>query len=121
MVAKNKMKVNVVGCPIHREPNHLAMSSRNVLLSPKERQEASIIYKSLIESKKKFKQFSAKVVTKEVEKVFKNNTTFTLEYYLIADEKTLIPCKRKIKNKKYRAFIAVFVRDIRLIDTISLN
>ncbi len=121
MVAKNKMKVNIVGCPIHRETNHLAMSSRNVLLSPKERQEASIIYKTLVESNEKFQKFSAKIVTEEVEKVFQNNTTFTLEYYLIADEKTLLPCKRKSKNKKYRAFIAVFVNNIRLIDTISLN
>ncbi len=46
---------------------------------------------------------------------------FTLEYFEIADEATLLPCIRKNKNKKYRAFIAVFVNNIRLIDTISLN
>ncbi|WP_310557657.1 pantoate--beta-alanine ligase [Flavobacterium sp.] len=121
MVAKNKMKVLVVGCPIHRERNQLAMSSRNALLSPKERQEASIIYKTLIDSKEKFQKFSAKIVTEEVEKVFQNNSNFTLEYYQIADEKTLLPCIRKSKNKSYRAFIAVFVHNVRLIDTISLN
>jgi pantoate--beta-alanine ligase len=121
MVAKNKINVNVVGCPIYREPNQLAMSSRNELLSPKEKQEASIIYKTLIESKEKFKKFSAKMVTEEVQKAFENDPTFTLEYYQIADEKTLLPCTRKSKNKKYRAFIAVFVKNIRLIDTISLN
>ena len=121
MVAKNKINVNVVGCPIYRESNQLAMSSRNELLSPKEKQEASIIYKTLIESKEKFKKFSAKMVTEEVQKAFENNPTFTLEYYQIADEKTLLPCISKSKNKKYRAFIAVFVKNIRLIDTISLN
>ena len=121
MVAKNKINVNVVGCPIYRESNQLAMSSRNALLSPKEKQEASIIYKTLIESKEKFKKFSAKMVTEEVQKAFQNNPIFTLEYYQIADEKTLLPCVRKSKNKKYRAFIAVFVKNIRLIDTISLN
>jgi pantoate--beta-alanine ligase len=121
MVAKNKIDVNVIGCPIHREPNKLAMSSRNELLSPKEKEEASIIYKALLKGKEKFKNSSAKTVTEWVQKVFENHPTFTLEYYQIADEDTLLPCLRKNKNKKYRAFIAVFVNKIRLIDTISLN
>ena len=121
MVAKNKMNVNVIGCPIHREPNQLAMSSRNELLSPKEKQEASIIYKTLVEAKEKFKINSAKTVTEWVQKSFDKNPTFILEYFEIADEVTLLPCLRKNINKKYRAFIAVFVNNIRLIDTISLN
>lgn len=121
MVAKNKIKVNVIGCPIYREPNQLAMSSRNELLSPIEKQEASIIYKTLIESKENFKKQSTKIVTQKVQKAFENNPIFTLEYYQIAQEDTLLPCIRKNKNKKYRAFIAVFVNNIRLIDTISLN
>ena len=121
MVEKTKLKVNIIGCPIHREDNKLAMSSRNALLTPEEKQEASIIYKILIESKENFEKFSAKMVTDEVQKTFENNPTFTLEYYQIADEETLLPCIRKSKNKKYRAFIAVFVNNIRLIDTISLN
>jgi pantoate--beta-alanine ligase len=121
MVSKNKMKVNVIGCPIYRESNRLAMSSRNELLSPKEKQEASIIYKTLIGAKEKFKTNSAKTVTKWVQKSFEKNPNFKLEYFQIADEATLLPCSRKNKNKKYRAFIAVFVNNIRLIDTISLN
>jgi len=121
MVAKNKMKVNVIGCPILRESNHLAMSSRNELLSSKEKQEASLIFKTLVDAKEKFKTKSAKTVTKWVEKSFEKNATFTLEYFQIADEETLLPCLRKSKSKKYRAFIAVFVNKIRLIDTISLN
>ncbi|TRX23602.1 pantoate--beta-alanine ligase [Flavobacterium franklandianum] len=121
MVEKTKLKVNVIGCPIYREANKLAMSSRNALLSPEEKQEASFIYKILIESKEKFKKQSAKMVTEWVQKEFDKNNTFTLEYYQIADEETLLPCIRKNKNKKYRAFIAVFVNNIRLIDTISLN
>jgi pantoate--beta-alanine ligase len=121
MVAKNKLKVNVIGCPIHREPNHLAMSSRNALLSPEEKQEASLIYKTLVGAKEKFKTNSAKTTTEWVQKAFGKNSIFTLEYFEIADETTLLPCVRKSKTKKYRAFIAVFVNKIRLIDTISLN
>ena len=54
-------------------------------------------------------------------KSFEKNPDFKLEYFQIADEDTLLPCLRKNKNKNYRAFIAVFVNNIRLIDTISLN
>jgi pantoate--beta-alanine ligase len=121
MVAKNKMKVNVIGCPIYREPNQLAMSSRNELLSPKEKQEAAIIFETLSKAKEKFENSSAKTVTEWVQKAFENHSTFTLEYFQIANEDNLLPCLRKNKNKKYRAFIAVFVNKIRLIDTISLN
>ena len=52
---------------------------------------------------------------------FEKNKNFNLEYFEIADEETLSSCIRKVKNKKYRAFIAVFINDVRLIDTISLN
>jgi pantoate--beta-alanine ligase len=56
-----------------------------------------------------------------VASVFNENKKFELEYFEIADEDQLLPCNRKNKSKKYRAFIAVFVNNIRLIDTISLN
>ena len=121
MVAKLKMPVKVIGCPIHREPNGLAMSSRNERLSEDDRKEAAIIYKTIQESKLLFATKSAKEVIKFVAEKFKKNTKFELEYFQIADEKTLFPCIRKSKHKKYRAFIAVFVNNIRLIDTISLN
>ena len=121
MAAKNNLKVNIKGCPIYREPNNLAMSSRNELLSPKEKQEASLIYKTLVSAKAKFETNSAATVTDWVQKSFEKNPDFKLEYFQIADETTLLPCLRKNKNKKYRAFIAVFVNNIRLIDTISLN
>jgi len=121
MVAKNNFKVIIKGCPIYRDANNLAMSSRNALLSPLEKQEASLIYKTLVTAKAKFKTNSASTVTKWIQKSFEKNLDFKLEYFQIADEATLLPCLRKNKDKKYRAFIAVFVNNIRLIDTISLN
>ncbi|MFV8342467.1 pantoate--beta-alanine ligase [Flavobacterium sp. XS2P39] len=121
MVAKANLKVNVIGCPIFREANSLAMSSRNERLSAEEREKAAIIYKTLTIAKEKFKTKSAKSVAEWVQKSFEKHPLFKLEYFVIADEATLLPCTRKNKNKKYRAFIAVFVNNIRLIDTISLN
>ncbi|HSN47511.1 MAG TPA: pantoate--beta-alanine ligase [Flavobacterium sp.] len=121
MAAKNNLKVTIKGCPIYRDANNLAMSSRNELLSPKEKLDASVIYKTLETAKAKFQKNSANSVTEWVQKSFEKNQDFKLEYFQIADETTLLPCLRKNKDKKYRAFIAVFVNNIRLIDTISLN
>lgn len=121
LVEKNNLPVNVVGCPIFREDNLLAMSSRNERLTPEERKEASIIYKVLTEAKEIFQNSTPEETIKFVEDAFKDNERFDLEYFVIADESTLLSIDHKIKDKKYRAFIAVFVNSIRLIDTISLN
>ncbi len=121
LVEKEKLSVTIIGCPIFREQNGLAMSSRNERLSENEKKEASIIFKTLNEAKHLFGTKSAKKVAKYVTKTFLNHPIFELEYFEIADEASLLSCKRKNKKKKYRAFIAVFVNKIRLIDTISLN
>jgi pantoate--beta-alanine ligase len=121
LVQKHKIPVNVIGCPIHREKNGLAMSSRNERLSESEKEESTLIFKTLTTAKKMFGTKSANEVSDFVKKTFENHPKFSLEYFQIADEATLKPCLRKSKNKKYRAFIAVFINNIRLIDTISLN
>lgn len=121
LVEKEQLPVQVIGCPIFREANGLAMSSRNERLSAEERKQAAIIYKTLKEAKKNFGTKSAKSVAEFVYQTFHNHPLFELEYFEIADEDTLLPCIRKNKSNKYRAFIAVFVNKIRLIDTISLN
>ncbi|WP_293889897.1 pantoate--beta-alanine ligase [Flavobacterium sp.] len=121
MVEKTKMPVTVVGCPIYREKNGLAMSSRNERLSDAERKEAAIIYQTIFQTKNLFASKSVKEITEFVIKEFQKHPNFELEYFQIADEATLLPCIRKNRAKKYRAFIAVFVNKIRLIDTVSLN
>lgn len=121
MVEKLKMNVTIVGCPIYREPNGLAMSSRNERLTDDQRKNAAIIFQTLTKAKALFATKSAKEVLNFVEKTFKNHPEFELEYFQIADETHLMPCIRKRAHIKYRAFIAVFVNKIRLIDTISLN
>jgi len=121
MVEKYHLKVTVIGCPIYREANGLAMSSRNERLSLNEKKDAAIIYKILKTSQEKFHNKSAAAVSQWVVKKFESLPNIKLEYFQIADENQLLPCLRKNKKKKYRAFIAVFINKIRLIDTISLN
>lgn len=121
LVEKNHIPVNIIGCPIFREPNGLAMSSRNERLTPEERQKAAFIYQALLKAKEKFTTQKPENVTDWVYETFRDHSDFRLEYFEIADELTLLPCKTKENNGSYRAFIAVFVNEIRLIDTISLN
>ena len=121
LVVKNQLPVTIIGCPIYREANQLAMSSRNERLSAEERNQASLIYQTLLQAKEKFQNGTIESVNQLVQQTFENHPLFDLEYFVIADEETLLPCTTKEKHKNYRAFIAVFVNNIRLIDTISLN
>lgn len=119
--SKYKLPVTVIGCPILRESDGLAMSSRNVRLKPAYREAAPFIYKTLKTAKEKFGTKSAKYVTQWVEKQFAKQPLLKLEYFTVANSKTLKPVTRKSKKNKYRAFIAVFAEDVRLIDNIALN
>ena len=121
LVAKYKITVNIIGCEIFREKSGLAMSSRNERLSESAKNESKLIFQILNKAKEKFTVKSANEVVAFVENEFKKHPNFTLEYFEIAAEDTLLTCKRKVKNKKYRGFIAVFIENIRLIDNISLK
>lgn len=121
MVEKAHMPVKVIGCPIFREANGLAMSSRNERLSPEEREKAALIYLTLKAAREKFDTETAKEITSWVTAVFDKHPDFKLEYFEIADEENLLPVAEIKKGKEYRGFIAVFISNIRLIDNISLN
>ncbi|WP_282112183.1 pantoate--beta-alanine ligase [Maribacter stanieri] len=113
--------VEIIGCEIIREDHGLAMSSRNERLSKKIRQKAAFIYKTLQTAKNKFGMENALNVKDWVINEFQKNDEFELEYFDITDVETLTPINNIINNVKYRAFIAVYVEDVRLIDNIALN
>jgi len=112
--------ISIYGVPIYREQNGLAMSSRNTRLSPEGREKASIIYKTLLSVKDWFPEIKYSEIKQRVEDIF-SKTDFKLEYFTIADEETLKESDFFYENKNYRAFIAVFVENIRLIDNIKLR
>ena len=121
LVEKYELPVKVIGCKIHRATDGLAMSSRNTRLKPKYRDAAPFIYNTLKNAKLKFGTESANTVTEWVSRQFAEHELLELEYFIIADAKTLKTVKRKSNKKSYRAFIAVYADDIRLIDNIALN
>ncbi|MDT0687947.1 pantoate--beta-alanine ligase [Autumnicola psychrophila] len=116
-----QLPVEIVGCPILREESGLARSSRNERLSSLHREKAAFIYDTLIKSKQLFGTKSADYVTKWVKNEFQNYPFLKLEYFEIADIQTLKRVNRKQEGAQYRAFIAAYADDIRLIDNMPLN
>ncbi|GAA4280485.1 pantoate--beta-alanine ligase [Gaetbulibacter aestuarii] len=121
MVKKEALPVKVIACPIFREPSGLAMSSRNLRLTPEHKKAAPFIYKTLKTVRSKFGTESAQNISAWVQEEFAKQPLLELEYFVIADTKTLKPIEQIEPQKAYRAFIAVYADDIRLIDNIALN
>ncbi|MBP8060503.1 MAG: hypothetical protein RIR56_600 [Bacteroidota bacterium] len=120
MVEKTKLPVKIHGVLTLRENSGLAMSSRNLRLTEKQRKEATIIYETLLKVKEWFKVLSVKEIKERVEKIFQDSN-FELEYFIIADEKTLKETDFFYKDKSYRAFIVAYAGDVRLIDNMHLD
>jgi pantoate--beta-alanine ligase len=121
LVELTKFPVKIVGCPIAREKNGLAMSSRNVRLTEKEQVHVTKIFRTLKASKEKFGTEDATKIKEWVVRQFEKDPILTLEYFEISNELTLEPMGQKQDKMKYRAFIAAYVREVRLIDNIALN
>ena len=120
MVEKTKLPVKIHGVPTLREEDGLAMSSRNVRLTETQRKEATIIYETLTKVKEWFKVLSVEEIKLRVLEIFRNSN-FELEYFVIADEKTLKETDFFYKDKNYRAFIVAYADDVRLIDNMHLG
>ncbi|SUZ64895.1 uncharacterized protein METZ01_LOCUS17749 [marine metagenome] len=121
LIRLEKINVNIIICPTVREKNGLALSSRNNLLSNSEREESSIIFKSLTLLKKNFNHLKLESIKKSIIKSIQKNKKFKVEYLEIADSKTLQIHKKINPKKSYRAFICVNINHVRLIDNLLLN
>ena len=121
LVSLEKIPVEIVGCPISRHEDGLAESSRNMRLKTEYRKAAPFIYQTLLKAKSLFNDKSINEVHDFVSNAFAEHNLLKLEYFEIANATTLKHTNNKIPSEKYRAFIAVFANDVRLIDTIALN
>jgi pantoate--beta-alanine ligase len=119
---KHRWRTTIVPCPTSREHNGLALSSRNQRLSEASKEKCGLIYETLKQVKLKFSTNTMENLKLYVEKKISMHRDFIeLEYFEIADEITLTPAQKNQKKLKYRAFIAVRVDGVRLIDNIQLN
>jgi pantoate--beta-alanine ligase len=115
------LDIKIIGCPIIRENDGLAMSSRNTRLNKNERREAPFVYKTLLEAKDQLlNNTTVEDVKKFVIKQFDRNPNFRLEYFEIAEPKDLKPVHIIQKHDKARLFIAAYLGEIRLIDNLEI-
>lgn len=109
----------IVPCPIIREANGLAMSSRNELLTKTTRAEAGFIYKTLKHCASNGMKKAA--IYSYIKIAFAKHPTFTLHYALCVDETSLKEVNEVNPQEKQRIFVATSVEGVRLIDNIVLK
>jgi len=107
-------------CPTLREPDGLAMSSRNMRLSETERKNAGTIYKTLQLIKEGLGKNDLRSLKKEAKKIL-SEKGFKPDYVEIADASTLQLVNDWDGKQKLVALIAAFLNEVRLIDNLPLN
>ena len=121
LVEKLNLAIKIHGVPIYREKNGLAMSSRNKRLDHEQCEAAKVIYETLVKVNDWFRIITVSEIYQRVKDIFENQRGMVLEYFEIADEATLKETDFFYKDRSYRAFIVVFVGDVRLIDNMHLD
>ncbi|MFC1953628.1 pantoate--beta-alanine ligase [Chloroflexota bacterium] len=121
MVADLNMNLEVVTCPTVREPDGLAMSSRNSYLNPDERRAAVVLYKALKLAGKMWAdgEKDATEIRREMENLIKKQPLAIIDYISIADTETL----EELKEVKSPALVSLAVKigKPRLLDNIVLE
>ena len=120
MVRDLRFPVEIISCPIVREPDGLAMSSRNAYLDPQERKQALVLYRSLTAVKNLFEQGErrAQTLATEGKQIIAQEPSVRLDYLEIVDPENLDP----VEDASDGALVAVaaFVGRTRLIDNVLL-
>ena len=115
-------KIEVVACPILREPDGLAMSSRNMLLKPEERKAAALIPTLLNSSKQQLLNgVSIAEIRQNTLRQLAQNPLYKLDYLELCDAKDLSPITSLNKQGASIILIACYVGKIRLIDNLEIN
>ena len=119
MTAHFQLPIRIVACPVVRDLDGLAYSSRNALLLPHHRAEAPQLYAFLQKVRTHFQSGSQQSELTQLAERWAQSLKFgKLEYFEIADENTLFPLMDR--SGPARAFLVVRFNEVRLIDNLSL-
>lgn len=121
MVRRLELPVEIVSCPIIREYDGLAMSSRNMLLSPEQRKAAGHIAATLFEAVNKTGEFTVEETCLWVINRINESPFLNTEYFEIVHSETLLPVKSWDDPCTKVGCIAVHCGKIRLIDNIEFE
>jgi pantoate--beta-alanine ligase len=121
LVKQMDSEIEIISCPIIREKDGLAMSSRNQLLSPEERIQAANISKILFKSMEIAKSLDVNMLSNWVINEINNNSFLQVEYFQVVDSITLMPVEKWSQPGEKQGCIAVKVGKVRLIDNIKFT
>ncbi len=120
LVEIESLSVEIVPCPIVREKDGLAMSSRNERLTPEERKSAPFIYEVLKEAKENSSFLCTNRLKQFVLNQFSDRKEFDVEYFELANDTDLQPIEAHDPGIGTIGFIAVNLGKVRLIDNIRI-
>lgn len=121
MVKQLDFKIEIVRCPIVRDTDGLALSSRNMLLNEQQRKSAPNIYKALCDAKERGTSASIEEVKEKVTAQVNADSELKVEYFEIVDADSLQSLASWEESNNIFGCIAVKVGAIRLIDNIRLK
>jgi pantoate--beta-alanine ligase len=116
-----KLKTKIIGCPIVREKDGLAMSSRNNLLTADQRKKASKLFEALQIAKSNARKIPYSLLKTKINAFFEKQDKITLDYFIIADPITLKEIHLEQPFDQGRGFIAAYLGKIRLIDNLDMS
>jgi pantoate--beta-alanine ligase len=119
MIEKLNMPIKLVMCPIEREADGLAMSSRNIHLTPYDREHSLVLSRTLNWVKENFDKSKIAELQQQAAQLISAEPGVELEYFEIADGKTLHPATKA--SESFVALVAARVGKTRLIDNVLLN
>ena len=121
MAEKFEFKTKIISCPTIREPSGLAMSSRNQLLNPEEREQALVISQTLHKAKEMVNSHSPASIKAWATEFLTSHPFLNLEYFEIVNSRTLEPIENISTDMDAVALIAARIGGVRLIDNIKLT
>ena len=120
MVSYFGLSVRIITCPIIRETDGLAMSSRNIHLSAEDRRNALVLSKALYYVRDNFARLNITELLQEARTMIQSTPGVELDYFTIADGTTLMPAPEK-EQPNIVALVAAKVGQTRLIDNMILS
>jgi pantoate--beta-alanine ligase len=115
------LPVEIIPCPIIREPDGLAMSSRNALLTPAERSHAAGISATLFKARGMAPGYTPDQIRKFVTDRINEDPYLRTEYFEIANDSTLQPVNSWSEPGGKVGCVAVVVGKVRLIDNVNFS
>ena len=122
MITDLNFPIEVVVGPIVREPDGLAMSSRNEYLQPRQREGASCLFRSMQAAKLLVEEkgvTNAERVKSEVISVLSQNSLVRVNYVEVVDRETMQP-EREVESGRSLVVVAAWLNEVRLIDNLAL-